>query len=83
MDDLAVRMVTLFLPKMLILRNRRVLLSLHHVNARLDARTKDVLVRKMTFSVVMLAFAEKDVKTEILLRQTVMRMRIEEVSEKI
>ena len=31
----------------------------------------------------MLTFADKDVKTEILLRQTVMRMRIEEVSEKI
>ena len=74
------RMVTLFLPKMLILRHRRVLLSLQHVNDRLDARTKDVLVKKMTFSVVMLAFAENDVKTEILLRQTV--MRIEEVSEK-
>ena len=83
MDGLAVRMVTLFLPKMLILRHRRVLLSLQHVNARLDVRTKDVLVRKMTFSVVMLAFAETDVKTEILLRQTVMRMRIEEISEKI
>ena len=47
--------------KMLILRHWRVLLSLQHVNARLDARTKDVLVRKMTFSVVMLAFSE-DVK---------------------
>ena len=64
MDGLEVRMVTLFLPKMLILRHRRVLLSLQHVNARLDARTKDVLVRKMSFSVVMLAFAEKDLKTE-------------------
>ena len=32
--------------------------------------------KEMTFSVVMLAFAEKDVKTEALLRQTVMRMRI-------
>ena len=83
MDGLAVRMVTLFLPKMLILRHRRVLLSLQHVNARLDVRTKDVLVRKMKFSVVMLAFAETDVKTEILLRQTVMRMRIGEISEKI
>ena len=77
------RMVTLLLPKVLILRHLRVLLSLQHVNARLDARTKDVFVRKMTFSVVMLAFAEKDVKTEILLRQTVIRMRTEEVSEKI
>ena len=83
MDGLAVRMVTLFLPKMLILRHRKVLLSLQHINAGLDARTKYMLVRRMTFSVVMLAFAEKDVKTEILLRQTVMRMRIEEVSEKI
>ena len=80
MDGLAVRMVTLFLTKMLVLPHRRVLLSLQDVNARLDARTKDVLLRKMTFSVVMLAFAEKDLKAEILLRQTVMRMRIEEVS---
>ena len=77
------RMVTLFLPKMLILRHRRVLLSLQHVNARLDARTKDVLVRKMTFSVVMLASAERDVKTEIPRGTTVMRTKIEEVSEKI
>ena len=38
-----------------------------------------MLVRKATFSVVMLALVEKHVKTEILLRQTVMRMRIEEV----
>ena len=86
MDGLPVRMVTLFLPKLLILRHQRVLLSLQHVNARLNADTKHMLVRKMTFSVVMLAFAEQDVKTEILLRQTVMRMRmrmrIEEVSKK-
>ena len=83
MDGLAVRMVTLFLPKMLILWHQRVFLSLQHVNARLDVRTKDVLVRKITFSVLMLAFAETDVKTEILLRQTVTRMRIEEISEEI
>ena len=84
MDGLPVRMVTLFLPKLLILRHQRVLLSLQHVNARLNADTKHMLVRKMRFSVVMLAFAEKDVKTEILLRQTVMRMRmrIEEAQKK-
>ena len=42
-----------------------------------------MIVRNMTFFVVMLVFVERDVKTKILLRQTVTRRRIEEASKEL
>ena len=70
MVGLAVRMVTLFQPKMLILRHRRVLFSfiITTCKCQTGCKNKRCACKKMKFSVVMLAFAEK-VKTEIFLRQ--------------